>query len=149
MGSIADPQWVGDRVKGGLSSGEGLINEVRDERREWNNKTGCEEIVDSGVKDKRRPAATAGKPHTLAWALERYRSSSAWATLSNATRRQRENIFRQMVEQKQPSGGLAGDVLLRQITAETIRAAARAPRRNATRRKQLFQVDAGVLHMGG
>ena len=69
------------------------------------------------------PAAGTAKPHTLAWALERYRNSSAWAALSNATRRQRENIFRQVVEQKQPSGGLAGDVLLRQITAETIRAA--------------------------
>ena len=53
LGSIADPQWIGDRVKGGISSGEGLINEVCDERREWNNKTGCEEVVDSGVKDKR------------------------------------------------------------------------------------------------
>ncbi len=69
------------------------------------------------------PAARTAKPHTVAWALERYRGSSAWATLSNATRRQRENIFRQVVEQKQPSGALAGDVLLRQITAETIRAA--------------------------
>ena len=28
----------------------------------------------------------------LAWALERYRQSSSWAALSNATRRQRENI---------------------------------------------------------
>ena len=50
------------------------------------------------------PAARTAKPHTVAWALERYRGSSAWATLSNATRRQRENIFRQVVEQKQPSG---------------------------------------------
>jgi integrase len=69
------------------------------------------------------PATGTAKPHTLAWALERYRNSSAWAALSNATRRQRENIFRQVVEQKQPSGGLAGDLLVRQITAETIRAA--------------------------
>jgi hypothetical protein len=53
LGSIADPEWFGDRVKGGLSSGEGLIDQVRDERREWNKKTGCEEVVDSGVKDKR------------------------------------------------------------------------------------------------
>jgi len=53
LGLIADQEWSGDRVKGGLSSGEGLINEVRDERRELNKKTGCEEIVDAGVKDKR------------------------------------------------------------------------------------------------
>src|SRR5262249_41542655 len=45
--------WVDDRVKGGLSSGEGLINEVRDDRKEWNKRGGREEVVDAGVKDKR------------------------------------------------------------------------------------------------
>src|SRR5262249_18337485 len=30
-----------------------LINEVRDERREWNRKEGREEIVDPGIADKR------------------------------------------------------------------------------------------------
>src|SRR5262249_38329578 len=45
---LADGTWAGDRIKGGLSSGEGLINEVRDERREWNRKEGREEIVDHG-----------------------------------------------------------------------------------------------------
>ena len=34
------------------------------------------------------------KTHSLAWALDRYRNSSTWASLSNATRRQRENIYR-------------------------------------------------------
>jgi hypothetical protein len=48
-----DQSWADDRLKGGLSSGEGLINEVRDERREWNKKDRCEEIVDPGVADKR------------------------------------------------------------------------------------------------
>ena len=50
---VADQGWSDDRLKGGLSSGEGLINEVRDERREWNRKEGCEEIVDPGIADKR------------------------------------------------------------------------------------------------
>jgi hypothetical protein len=36
----------------------------------------------------------APKAHTLAWALDQYRNSSAWSRLSIATRRQRENIFR-------------------------------------------------------
>jgi hypothetical protein len=36
--TFADETWAGDRIKGGLSSGEGLINEVRDERKEWNKK---------------------------------------------------------------------------------------------------------------
>lgn len=49
----ADQAWSDDRLKGGLSSGEGLINEVRDERREWNKKEGREETVDPGVADKR------------------------------------------------------------------------------------------------
>jgi len=50
---VADQAWGDNRLKGGLSSGEGLINEVRDERREWNRKEGREEIVDPGVADKR------------------------------------------------------------------------------------------------
>jgi Protein of unknown function (DUF3987) len=50
---IADQEWSDFRLKGGLSSGEGLINEVRDERREWNKKDGCDEIADPGVADKR------------------------------------------------------------------------------------------------
>ena len=50
---IADPTWVDDRIKGGLSSGEGFISEVRDERREWNKNESCEDVVDPGVTDKR------------------------------------------------------------------------------------------------
>ena len=57
----------------------------------------------------------AVKAHTLAWAIERYRSSSAWASLSNATRRQRENIYRRSIK-------TAGAVLLKDITFDTIRA---------------------------
>jgi integrase len=45
-------------------------------------------------------------PHTgtLAWLLERYRETTAWTSLSPATRRQRENIFTQILETagKQP-----------------------------------------------
>src|SRR5262249_25005997 len=41
---VADQGWSDNRLKGGLSSGEGLINEVRDERQEWNRKEGREEI---------------------------------------------------------------------------------------------------------
>jgi Protein of unknown function (DUF3987) len=49
---FTDPIWV-SRMKGGLSSGEGLVSEVRDERKEWNKKEGREETVDPGVADKR------------------------------------------------------------------------------------------------
>src|SRR3954471_18925852 len=39
-------------------------------------------------------SSNAAKVRTLAWGLERYRNSSAWARLATATRRQRENIYR-------------------------------------------------------
>jgi len=51
-------------------------------------------------------AALAGKPRpkkgaaaagTLAWLIERYRDGSDWTGLSLATRRQRENIFKQVI----------------------------------------------------
>src|SRR5262249_5959394 len=50
---IADEGWSDNRLKGGLSSGEGYINEVRDERKEWKKKEGREGPVDPGVADKR------------------------------------------------------------------------------------------------
>src|SRR5262249_14845354 len=34
----ADDRWYSERTKGGLSSGEGFINEVRDELKKWNAK---------------------------------------------------------------------------------------------------------------
>lgn len=37
-------------------------------------------------------------PHTLQWAIDQYRQSSAWARLSIATRRQRENIFKAVIK---------------------------------------------------
>lgn len=55
------------------------------------------------------------RANTLAWALERYRSSPAWAALSNATRRQSENIYRAVIAK-------AGDEALSDINVETIRA---------------------------
>jgi hypothetical protein len=50
---VADDTWAGDRVKGGLSSGEGLINEVRDPVQKWNTEQGKYETVDPGAPDKR------------------------------------------------------------------------------------------------
>ncbi len=49
----SDDQWINDRMKSGLSSGEGLINEVRDEIKKWD--TAKKQFVtdDPGVKDKR------------------------------------------------------------------------------------------------
>jgi hypothetical protein len=50
----ADEQWIDERMKGGLSSGEGLINEVRDEiNKKWDPKEQQYTIIDPGVVDKR------------------------------------------------------------------------------------------------
>jgi integrase len=42
-----------------------------------------------------KPGTTAG---SLAWLIERYRETPAWLSFSMATRRQRENILRQIIE---------------------------------------------------
>src|SRR5438093_3470160 len=43
----------------------------------------------------KKPVPNAGKAATgtLAWLIPRYRETMAWAALSSATRRQRDNIF--------------------------------------------------------
>jgi hypothetical protein len=48
-----DEQWFSDRTKSGLSSGEGLIFEVRDEIKRWDSKEKRHEVVDPGIADKR------------------------------------------------------------------------------------------------
>jgi hypothetical protein len=50
---VADDRWFNERTKGGLSSGEGLINEVRDAVKHWDAKEQNWQIVDPGVTDKR------------------------------------------------------------------------------------------------
>jgi hypothetical protein len=46
------------------------------------------------------PHKPRAAPHegTLAWLIERYRETTAWTYLSPATRRQRENIFKNVLE---------------------------------------------------
>jgi integrase len=67
-------------------------------------------------------AALAGKPRpgkagagagTLAWLIERYRETSAWTDLSLATRRNRENHFKRVIES-------AGHHSIRAITQQHI-----------------------------
>jgi integrase len=61
------------------------------------------------------PASKTPKAHTLAWAIDRYRCSSAWgSSLSPSTRRQWESVLRGVVR-------TAGGALLRDITSATIR----------------------------
>jgi hypothetical protein len=49
----ADEIWLGERRKSGLSSGEGLINEVRDEVKKWDVAESQLQTIDPGVADKR------------------------------------------------------------------------------------------------
>jgi len=49
---VAEQSWTQDRIKGGLSSGEGLIYEVRDPVQKRNGRTGEMETI-PGVSDKR------------------------------------------------------------------------------------------------
>jgi Phage integrase family len=60
-----------------------------------------------------RPAEGASVAGTLAWLIERYRETTAWAALSGATRRQRENVFVHIVES-------AGTQPIHKITPATI-----------------------------
>src|ERR1700730_9542763 len=53
VAKVADESWADNRLKNGLSSGEGLINEVRDAVQKWDAKEKHFEIVDPGVSDKR------------------------------------------------------------------------------------------------
>ena len=61
--------------------------------------------------------ATKGRPAagTLAWLVERYRETGDWLRLSLATKRQRENILKQVLSS-------AGDKPVAQITTDTIAA---------------------------
>jgi hypothetical protein len=49
----ADETWLGECLKGGLSSGEGLINEVRDEVKRWEPAEAQWQTIDPGVAEKR------------------------------------------------------------------------------------------------
>ena len=62
-----------------------------------------------------RPRKNAPTTGTLAWLVARYRETSNWAALSTRTRRQRENIFRQIIE-------TAGDKPFARIDAATVNA---------------------------
>jgi hypothetical protein len=50
---VVDPMWTMERVHGGLSSGEGLINVVRDPIMKWDKETKKYVEADHGIDDKR------------------------------------------------------------------------------------------------
>jgi hypothetical protein len=68
------------------------------------------EAARSGEPKRTKGAPVAG---SLSWLITRYRETSAWTNLSMATRRQRENIFRQVIE-------TAGDKPASKITSASL-----------------------------
>lgn len=62
------------------------------------------------------PKKAGAKTGTLAWLISRYRDSTAWASLSRATKKQRENIFLHVIKS-------AGEEPFTKITRKTIAAA--------------------------
>jgi integrase len=68
------------------------------------------EAARSGEPKRKKGAPAAG---SLSWLIARYRETAAWTNLSMATRRQRENIFRQVIE-------MAGDEPIGRITAASL-----------------------------
>jgi Bifunctional DNA primase/polymerase, N-terminal/Primase C terminal 2 (PriCT-2) len=63
--SVADQVWTDNRIKGGLSSGEGFINEVRDRVEKWDTKLKAMVTTDPGVTDKRLMIVEAEFASTL------------------------------------------------------------------------------------
>jgi hypothetical protein len=74
IAKIADEHWSLERTASGLSSGEGLINAVRNPVVKWNAKERIEEVVDPGVLDKRLMVTEPELAGVLA-AMERHGNS--------------------------------------------------------------------------
>ena len=69
----------------------------------------------AAVSGERSPPRRSAKTGSLEWLIARYRETPAWLTFSLATRRQRENILRQVIE-------TAGHIPYTEITQATISA---------------------------
>ena len=69
----------------------------------------------AAISGKTQPRKSGPLAGSLAWLIDRYRETSAWTSLSMATRRQRENILKQII-------GSAGSQRYTAITAATIAA---------------------------
>lgn len=74
-----------------------------------------DEAYQAAIQGQPRPQKASASAGSLAWLIERYRETTAWSTLSAATRRQRENIFLHVLE-------TAGTTAANKVTAATINA---------------------------
>ncbi|WP_237179969.1 tyrosine-type recombinase/integrase [Rhodoplanes sp. Z2-YC6860] len=93
------------------------VRKARGKRIRLRNEYGTDEFWSeyrAALETKAAILETATVERSLAWGIQLYRNSSAWAGLSNATRRARENIYRKVI-------GSAGHAPLAKITDAKIR----------------------------
>jgi hypothetical protein len=90
---------------------------------------------------KPRHAKGAPATGTLAWLIARYRESAAWQSLSLATRRQRENIFVQVLK-------TAGDKPFDDITPATINQALERRAKTPAQARHFLDAVRGVFRWG-
>jgi integrase len=90
---------------------------------------------------KPRHAKGAPATGTLAWLIARYREGAAWQSLSLATRRQRENIFVQVLK-------TAGDKPFDDITPATINQALERRAKTPAQARHFLDAMRGVFRWG-
>ena len=96
IAKMADLAWHDERTASGLSSGEGLIDNVRDPIARWNAKEKVMEVVDAGVQDKRLMVTEAEFAGTLA-VMERHGN-----TLSQVIRNAWDGLRLQTITRSNP-----------------------------------------------
>lgn len=80
----------------------------------------------------------SGQAGSLKWLIDRYRDSSAWAALSKATHRQRDNIFSHIVREH-------GDVPFAEITRAAIVAGRERRKETPSQAKNFLDAMRGVF----
>lgn len=87
-----------------------------------------------------RPSPMGGKTRagTLAWLIERYRETSAWLELSPATRRNRENHFKQVIAS-------AGNQPFREVTQAAIESAKERRSRTPAQARNFLDAMRGLF----
>lgn len=117
VSKLAAETWFPERTASGLSSGEGLIDHVRDAVVKWNAKDKCSETVDPGITDKRLLVTEAEFAGTLA-VMER-----AGNTLSPVIRNAWDGLRLQTLTRSSPLKATGAHIsIIAHITKDEVRA---------------------------
>jgi integrase len=90
----------------------------------------------AGLNATPRPAKGGPTAGSIAWLIERYQETNAWAKLSKATQRQRQNMFAQVIK-------AAGNRPFTEITRPSLEAA--RDRRSAAQGRKFLDVMRGLF----